>query len=143
MRIGDRIKEYREAHGLSQRAFARRCGLSNVQIAFLERGYGNTGKPFEPTFDTVRKVVREEFDERRRENQELMKHLETPSAPDLPLNWKDLYFELSDAQKNVLWKTTVDHFTVRDKVVSIAFETARVLAERMAILAEETEKASD
>lgn len=58
MRIGDKIKEYREAHGLSQRAFARRCGLSNVQIAFLERGYGNSGKPFEPTFDTVRKVAR-------------------------------------------------------------------------------------
>lgn len=87
-------------------------------------------------------ISREEFDERRIETQELMKHLETPSAPDLPLNWKDLYFELSDAQKNVLWKTTVDHFTVRDKVVSIAFETARVLAERMAILETEDSDAS-
>lgn len=58
MKIGDRIRIYREEHGLSQRAFARRCGLSNAQINFLERGYGNSGKPFEPTFDTVRKVAR-------------------------------------------------------------------------------------
>ena len=58
MRLGEMIKEYREAHGQSQRTFARRCGLSNVQIAFLERGYGNSGKPFEPTFETVRKVAK-------------------------------------------------------------------------------------
>lgn len=58
MKLGDMIKQYRDERGLSQRAFARRCGLSNVQIAFLERGIGNSGKPFEPTFDTVRKVAR-------------------------------------------------------------------------------------
>ena len=58
MKIGDMIRQYREERGLSQRAFARRCGLSNAQINFLERGYGNSGKPFEPTFDTVRKVAR-------------------------------------------------------------------------------------
>lgn len=58
MKLGDMIKQYREERGLSQRAFARRCGLSNAQIAFLEKGIGNSGKPFEPTFDTVRKVAR-------------------------------------------------------------------------------------
>ena len=58
MRLGEMIKEYREARGMSQRAFARKCGLSNGQIAFLERGIGNSGKPFEPTFDTLRKVAR-------------------------------------------------------------------------------------
>lgn len=58
MRIGEVITRYRESHGMSQRAFARRSGLSNAQIALLERGIGNSGKPFEPTFDTVRKVAR-------------------------------------------------------------------------------------
>ena len=54
MKLGDVIREYREIHGMSQRTFARKCGLSNVQIAFLERGYGSNGKPFEPTFETIR-----------------------------------------------------------------------------------------
>lgn len=58
MRVGEVITKYREEHRLSQREFARRCGLSNAQIAFMERGYGTTGKPFEPTFDTLRKVAR-------------------------------------------------------------------------------------
>lgn len=88
-------------------------------------------------------ITREEFDERRRETQALMKEVETPVAPELPLNWKNLYFELSDAQKNVLWKTAVDHFDVKDKRVSIAFEPARVLAERMAILTETVESGTD
>lgn len=88
-------------------------------------------------------ISREEFDERRKETQTLLEQIETPTVPDLPLNWKDLYFELSAVQKNVLWKTTVDHFSVRDKTVTIAFDSPKVLAERMAILAEETETASD
>lgn len=58
MKVGDVIREYREIHGMSQRTFARRAGLSNAQIAFLERGYGSNGKPFEPTFETLRKVAR-------------------------------------------------------------------------------------
>lgn len=81
-------------------------------------------------------ITREEFNERRAETQALLKEVEDPPVPDLPLNWKELYNELTDVQKNVLWKSTVDHFTVKDKTVSIAFETAKVLAERMAILSE-------
>lgn len=58
MTLGDMIKGYRESHGLSQRAFARRAGLSNAQISFLEKGVSPSGKPFEPSFDTIRKVAR-------------------------------------------------------------------------------------
>lgn len=50
------------------------------------------------------------------------------------MNWKQIYMELTPAQKNVLWKTTVDRFVIKDKSVTIAFETAQVLAERMAII---------
>ena len=58
MKLGDVIREYREMHGMSQRTFARRAGLSNAQISFLEKGVGPTGKPFEPTFETLRKVAK-------------------------------------------------------------------------------------
>lgn len=58
MKIGEVIKQYREEHGLSQRAFARHCGLSNAQISWLEVGVGSNGKPVKPTFDTVRKVAK-------------------------------------------------------------------------------------
>lgn len=58
MKLGEMIRKYREEKGISQRAFARRAGLSNAQIAFMERGFGTSGKPFEPTFDTLRKVAR-------------------------------------------------------------------------------------
>lgn len=113
MRLGEMIKEYREARGMSQRAFARKCGLSNGQIAFLERGIGNSGKPFEPTFDTLRKVARA-----------------IGTYPEYLM-------------KNVLWKTTVDHFSVRGRTVTIAFDSQKVLAERMAILTDSAGTASD
>ena len=35
MTLGDCIREYREAHDLSQRQFAELCGLSNAYISIL------------------------------------------------------------------------------------------------------------
>lgn len=58
MKIGDVIKEYREEHGLSQVEFAKRCGLSDVVISFIERGQRSNGKPYLPKFETVRKLAR-------------------------------------------------------------------------------------
>ena len=58
MRIGEYVAEYREQHGLSQRAFAQRAGLSNVIIGFLEKGERTNGDPYIPKLDTVRKVAR-------------------------------------------------------------------------------------
>lgn len=58
MTLGEMIRNYRESHVMSQRAFARRAGLSNAQISFLEKGVNPNGKPFEPSFDTIRKVAR-------------------------------------------------------------------------------------
>lgn len=58
MKIGEVIKQFREEHNISQRAFARHCDLSNAQISWLEVGVGSNGKPVKPTFDTVRKVAK-------------------------------------------------------------------------------------
>lgn len=38
-RIGDRLKSYRKARGLSQRAFADAAGVSNSTLAGWELGY--------------------------------------------------------------------------------------------------------
>jgi transcriptional regulator with XRE-family HTH domain len=58
MKLGDVVRQYREAKGLSQREFGRRCGLSGVIISFIERGERSNGEPYSPKFDTVRKVAK-------------------------------------------------------------------------------------
>lgn len=78
-------------------------------------------------------IKREEFDQRRKDLLDAISEIELPPKPELPLHWKRMYNELSDAQKNVLWKSSVDHFEIADKKVVIAFETTKVLAERIAM----------
>ena len=58
MTLGEAIKQFREQRGLSQREFARRCGLANVSIAAIENGFRSDGKEVAPKFDTVRKIAR-------------------------------------------------------------------------------------
>ena len=59
MTLGEYIKAYREEHGESQRSFANRCGLSNTNISFLERGLNpNTGKPIAPDVLTLQKLAK-------------------------------------------------------------------------------------
>lgn len=58
MKIGERIQMFREQHGYSQREFARRCGLSNGIISFIENGQRPNGDPYLPRFDTIRKIAR-------------------------------------------------------------------------------------
>lgn len=59
MTLGEYIKAYREEHGESQRSFAIRCGLSNTNISFLERGLNpNTGKPIAPDVLTLQKLAK-------------------------------------------------------------------------------------
>ena len=58
MRLGDLIKKYREDNKLSQREFARNCGLSNSLISILEMGKNpQTGKPMEPDLRTYRRLA--------------------------------------------------------------------------------------
>lgn len=59
MTLGEYIKAYRKEHGESQRSFALRCGLSNTNISFLERGLNpNTGKPIAPDVLTLQKLAK-------------------------------------------------------------------------------------
>lgn len=54
MTLGELIKEYRDKHGMSQRKFAIRCGLSNGYISMLEDGKNpKTGKPLVPKIDKL------------------------------------------------------------------------------------------
>lgn len=58
MKLGDIIIKYREDHGMSQRQFAKTCGLSNGFIAMLEKGANpKTGQPLVPAFETMNKLA--------------------------------------------------------------------------------------
>lgn len=75
-------------------------------------------------------IDRAEFDRRRAE---YAAALEVPPAPPvLPQSWRVLYDGLTKEQKNVAWKSTFQSVIVKDKHVIISFESAKVLAERMA-----------
>lgn len=41
VRLGERVRELRQATGLSQEAFADRCGLDRTYISGIERGKRN------------------------------------------------------------------------------------------------------
>lgn len=58
MNLGDLIRSYRDAHGLSQRQFANQCDLSNGYISILEKGINpSTGKPVTPTLPQMKKLA--------------------------------------------------------------------------------------
>lgn len=58
MTLSELIKQYRKAKDMSQRDFARKCGLSNSLISILEMGINpQTGKKPQPDLDTYRKIA--------------------------------------------------------------------------------------
>lgn len=58
MTLSTFIKEYRTTHGLSQRQFATRCGVSNGYISMLEREVNpSTGEPAVPSLVMLRKIA--------------------------------------------------------------------------------------
>lgn len=61
MTLGEIILNYRAEHGLSQRQFALRCGLSNGYIAMIEKNKNpSTGKPIAiglPQLMSIAKVM--------------------------------------------------------------------------------------
>ena len=58
MTLSEMIKQYRKAKDISQRDFARYCGLSNSLISILEMGVNpQTGKKPQPDLDTYRKLA--------------------------------------------------------------------------------------
>lgn len=58
MKLSEILKRYREENAISQREFARRCGLSNSLISILERGYNpQTGTAVDPDSRTIRRLA--------------------------------------------------------------------------------------
>lgn len=57
MKLADVILSYRMEHNYSIRDFAKLCGISHVQIYFMERGLNSSGKPFVPTIPSLKKVA--------------------------------------------------------------------------------------
>ena len=59
MKLGKLIIQYRERNDLSQREFARRCGLSNSLISIIEKGINpQTGKEVSPDLETYSRIAR-------------------------------------------------------------------------------------
>jgi len=58
MDLKDILINYREDNRISQREFARRCGLSNAQISILEYGKNKqTGRKPTPDIITLKKIA--------------------------------------------------------------------------------------
>lgn len=58
MVLKDIVIQYRREHGLSQRAFAARCGVSNGFVSTLESGVNpGTKKPITPTFRNIQSLA--------------------------------------------------------------------------------------
>lgn len=57
MNLCDNILQYRMEHNYSIREFAKLCGLSHVQLYFMERGLNSDGKPFTPTVPSLKKLA--------------------------------------------------------------------------------------
>lgn len=59
MDLGKVIKEYRLTHGLSLRAFAKKCGLSHTYIDNIEKDYEpHTGKPVTPSISALQALAK-------------------------------------------------------------------------------------
>lgn len=58
MKVGDAIKQFRDARGLSMDAFAKLSGLSKAYISLLEKGVNNQGEKLVPSITTLRKAAK-------------------------------------------------------------------------------------
>ena len=57
MTLGEFIMQYRAQHDMSIRSFASLVGMSTQQIANIERGTNNEGKPLSSTMKTYGKIA--------------------------------------------------------------------------------------
>lgn len=58
MKIGDIIRNYRDAHAMSMEAFAKKADISKQYVSFLEKNqHPKTGKPIEPSVKILKKIA--------------------------------------------------------------------------------------
>ncbi len=58
MKLSCVLTDYRDRLQISQRELARRCGLSNSYISFIENEFNpRTGKPIVPTLEQYQKIA--------------------------------------------------------------------------------------
>lgn len=58
MTLGEIVKAYRLEHGMSQRQFASRSGLSNSYVSMLEQNMNSkNGQPIIPSLVAIKKVA--------------------------------------------------------------------------------------
>lgn len=57
MKLSEIVKQYREAHNMSLRTFASRCGVSHSVIYNVENEKNTAGEPFTPSFETMQKIA--------------------------------------------------------------------------------------
>ena len=79
-------------------------------------------------------INREEFNAKRKEYKKAIESIVIPTIPELPETWQEVYEKLDNQKKNILWKSVINHITIKDKKVDIYFEPTKVLAERMSML---------
>lgn len=81
-------------------------------------------------------IERAEYDRRRKEIEDRLVDLEpAPELPEIKTDFATMYAKLTSEKKIVFWKAFLDRITVdQDHNISISFHTAKVLAERMAML---------
>lgn len=81
-------------------------------------------------------IDRAEYDRRRKEIEDRLVDLEpAPELPEIKTDFATMYAKLTSDKKIVFWKAFLDRITVdREHNISISFHTAKVLAERMAMI---------
>ena len=57
MRLGEVVKQYRDENAMTQVEFARKCGLSDALIVYVERGKRSDGNDYLPKISTLRKLA--------------------------------------------------------------------------------------
>lgn len=81
-------------------------------------------------------IDRAEYGRRRKEIEDRLVDLEpAPELPEIKTDFATMYAKLTSEKKIVFWKAFLDRITVdREHNISISFHTAKVLAERMAMI---------
>jgi repressor LexA len=57
MKLGEIVKKYRQEHDLSQRQFAKLCGLSHGYIPLIEKGLNPNGDPLTPSITVMKQLA--------------------------------------------------------------------------------------